>query len=110
MEQGAQLVQSSRVQSRSQEPVLQDSSSCTVSQPIPPFLAFVRIERVLIMMPPSHSLEHLDQPDHSDMRQSTGHFTCLHFFARSSCGHAMPYELGEATTSRVMVSRPPHAY
>merc|ERR1719359_2708410 len=34
----------------------------------------------------------------------------MHFLILSSCGHIMPYSLGDTTTSRFIVSRPPHAY
>merc|ERR1719379_2652710 len=73
MEQGDHELQSSSAQSRSQEPVLHGSSSWTVSHDLPPFFAFVRTERVRIRTPLSHSFVHLDQPDHSDITQSTGH-------------------------------------
>jgi len=37
--------------------------------------------------PPSQSAVHFDQPDHSDITQSTGHFFWLHFFVRCRAGH-----------------------
>merc|ERR1719473_127013 len=73
MEHGDHDVHSSRVQSRSQDPVLQGLPSLTALQPFPPFFGFVRIERVRSSTPPSQSLEHFDQPDHLDIKQSTGH-------------------------------------
>merc|ERR1719183_1650269 len=73
MEHGDHAVHSSRVQSRSHDPVLQGRPSLTAVQPLPPFLGFVRTDRVLSSTPPSQSLEHFDHPDHLDMRQSTGH-------------------------------------
>merc|ERR1719361_1992926 len=67
MEHGVQSLHTSNAQFRSHDSVLQFSDSWTVSQALPPFFAFVRIERVLTRTPPSHSFEHFDQPDHSDI-------------------------------------------
>merc|ERR1719359_2210423 len=107
MEQGDQDVQSSRVQSRSQEPVLQGRPSLTAEQPFPPFLGLVKIERVRSSTPPSQSLEHFDQPDHLDIKQSTGHLNWLHFLMAMKAGHLMPHSLGLTTASRVKRCTPP---
>jgi hypothetical protein len=48
-------------------------ASLTAEQLLPPFLGFVKIDRVRSSTPPSQSLEHFDQPDHLDIKQSTGH-------------------------------------
>jgi hypothetical protein len=53
--------------------VLHGLASLTAEQPLPPFFGFVRIERVRSSTPPSQSFEHFDQPDHLDIKQSTGH-------------------------------------
>merc|ERR1719240_726457 len=108
MEQGDQDVQSSRVQSRSQEPVLQGRPSLTAEQPFPPFLGLVKIERVRSSTPPSQSLEHFDQPDHLDIKQSTGHLNWLHFLMTVKSGHLMPHTFGLTTASRVNRCTPPH--
>merc|ERR1719237_131488 len=75
---GLQADQSSNLQSRSHEPVLHGRSSWTVSQPLPPFFGFVNTDLVFVSTPLSQSLVHFDQPDHSDIKQSTGHFFCPH--------------------------------
>jgi hypothetical protein len=107
MEQGDQAVQSSRVQSRSQEPVLQGLPSLTAEQPFPPFFGFVRMDRVRSSTPPSQSLEHFDQPDHLDIKQSTGHLNWLHFLIAVKSGHLMPHSFGRTTASRVNRCVPP---
>jgi hypothetical protein len=73
IEHGDHDVQSSRVQSRSHDPVLQGRCSLTASHIFPPFLGFVKTDRVFSSTPPSQSLEHFDHPDHLDIRQLTGH-------------------------------------
>jgi hypothetical protein len=65
--------QEASVQSRSQDPVLQPRISEALSHSLPPFLALVITARVRICTPPSQSLVHFDQPDHSETTQSTGH-------------------------------------
>merc|ERR1719238_2718107 len=107
MEQGDQDVQSSRVQSRSQEPVLQGLPSLTAEHPLPPFLGLVRMDRVRSSTPPSQSFEHFDQPDHLDIKQSTGHLNWLHFLVTVRAGHLMPHSFGRTTASRVSVCVPP---
>mmetsp|Transcript_95856 Transcript_95856/g.222221 ORF Transcript_95856/g.222221 Transcript_95856/m.222221 type:complete len:310 (-) Transcript_95856:43-972(-) len=64
MEQGDQLLQACRVQSWSQDAVLQGRSSWTEPHASPPYRSLVRTDRVRASMPPPHSFEHLDQPDH----------------------------------------------
>merc|ERR1719463_868435 len=97
MEQGSHSVHGARTQLRSQDPELQACSSSAVSHSVPPFLGFVRMARDLPCVPPPHSLEHEDQPDHSDMWQLIGQWNWLHFMplelflrSNSSGGHAMP--------------------
>merc|ERR1719163_2336866 len=107
MEHGDQAVQSSRVQSRSHEPVLHGRASLTAPQPLPPFLGLVKIERVRSCTPPSQSLEHLDHPDHLDIKQSTGHLNWLHFLMAMKAGHLMPHSFGLTTASRVKRCTPP---
>mmetsp|Transcript_1340 Transcript_1340/g.4553 ORF Transcript_1340/g.4553 Transcript_1340/m.4553 type:complete len:281 (-) Transcript_1340:1600-2442(-) len=107
MEHGAQSDQSSSLQSRSQDPVLQDRSSCTASQPVPPFFGLTRMERVFTWTPLSHSLVHFVQPDHDDIEHETGHFFWPQRFGRSRGGHLIPNRLGTVTMSRFMVSLPP---
>merc|ERR1740138_1192542 len=97
-EHGVQGVQRARVQSRSQDMVLQASVSSAVLQESPPFIGFVIKERVRERTPPSQSAVHLDQPDHSDITQSTGHFFWLHFAVRLKAGHLSPHSSGGSTT------------
>jgi hypothetical protein len=54
--------------------VLHASVSSAVLHEIPPFFGFTISERVRERTPPSQSAVHFDQPDHSDISQSTGHF------------------------------------
>merc|ERR1719313_2103341 len=89
--QNPQSVQLSRVQSRSHEPVLQDSSSWAVLHDSPPFLVLVMMERVRPRTPPSQSFVHFDHPDHMDISQSTGHFCWLHFLVVLNAGQTTPY-------------------
>merc|ERR1719329_573538 len=73
-EQGVQSVHRASLQSRSQDMVLQASVSSLVLQAKPPFFGLVTRLRVCERTPPSQSAVHFDQPDHSDMTQSTSHF------------------------------------
>merc|ERR1719401_1225866 len=73
MEHGDHGVHSSRVQSRSQDPVLQACTSSRVSQVSPPFLGCIKTARVCSFSPLPHSFVHAENPDHSDTLQSTGH-------------------------------------
>jgi len=66
------------------------------------------MERVRTLTPFSQSLVHLDQPDHSDSPQSTGHLNCLHFLTRSKGGQLMPAAFGATTMSRAIVFMPLH--
>ena len=97
-EHGIHGVHSSRVQSRSHDMVLHASVSSAVLQEIPPFLGLVISDRVWDRTPPSQSAENFDQPDHSDITQSTGHFFWLHFFVRCRAGHLRPHSSGGSTT------------
>merc|ERR1719230_2077380 len=110
-EQGVQSVQRARVQSRSHDMVLHASVSSAVLQAKPPFFGLTMSERVRERTPPSQSAVHLDQPDHSDISQSTGHFFWLHFIVRPNCGHRSPHSSGGWTTTlRLMCCQPPHVY
>merc|ERR1719446_1120195 len=114
-EQGSQGVHLERRQSRSQDMVLQASVSSAVLQARPPFFGLTIRERVRERTPPSQSAVHLDQPDHSDISQSIGHFFWLHFLVRPNSGHRSPQSgrgsaVGSTTTLRLMCCQPPQVY
>jgi len=66
------------------------------------------MERVLDWTPPSHSAEHFDQPDHSDIGQSIGHFTCPQRFIFLLSEQAIPQSSFFTTVARYIVCQPPH--
>merc|ERR1719454_2153403 len=109
MEQGDQCVHRARVQSRSQDPVLQARDSSGVLHCSPPFFGFTSTLRVRSCTPPSQSAEHPDHPDHSDISQSTGQGYCPQrmYFCRD--GHLMPQLSFLITTSRLIRCHPPHS-
>ena len=97
-EQGVHDVQGARVQSLSQDMVLQASVSSCVLHAMPPFFGLTKFERVFERTPPSQSAEHLV------------HLTWLHFFVRDRAGHLKPHSSGGATTTlRKMSCQPPHS-
>mmetsp|Transcript_33925 Transcript_33925/g.107768 ORF Transcript_33925/g.107768 Transcript_33925/m.107768 type:complete len:231 (-) Transcript_33925:1145-1837(-) len=110
VEHGDQLLQGSKTQSWSHERPLQGRVSCTVSHSRPPCRALVMMARVFDWTPPSHSFVHLDQLDHWDSSQSTGHFCWLHLLFLCKGGHCTPYWLGLWLISRLRTWVPPHLY
>lgn len=99
-----------RVQSLSQDIVLQGRASSTVLHESPPFIGLWRMLRVCPCTPPSQSAVHLDHPDHSDISQFTGHLIWLHFLDRVSSGHWSPQLSGGTTTFLPICCQPPQAY
>mmetsp|Transcript_48684 Transcript_48684/g.155563 ORF Transcript_48684/g.155563 Transcript_48684/m.155563 type:complete len:311 (+) Transcript_48684:579-1511(+) len=97
-------------QSRLQDSVPHDRSSCTELHGRPPCLGCVMVKRVLACTPPPHCFVHLENGDHSDTTQSTGHLTWLQRLFRMSDGQRAPNSFGATISSRVNSWMPPHSH
>lgn len=81
--------------------VLHGCDSDSTGQTAPPLLAYVRISRVRILLPPPQLTVHIVYDVHSATTQSTGHACVLHAMLSTSAPQATPPKLACVTTVRV---------